>query len=337
MSRPEERIGASAPDDSIIAEGRRVLTLEAEAVAAVAERLGEDFVRACRLLHDARGRVVVSGIGKSGHVARKIAATLTSTGTPATFLHPVEGLHGDMGIVGPRDVAVLVSKSGDTAELEGLIDYLIRLGVPIIALSGRSPSASSRSSLSRHATVTMDCSVPEEACPMDLAPTSSTTAALAVGDALAVVVLQLKGFREEDFAILHPGGSLGRKLSTRVRDVMVAEEYPRLGEGARMRDCIVPLAEMRGTVPIVDAEGCVVGVVTAGDLTRLMERTPDFLDRPVSEVMTRDPKVAHPDELGSAAVRRMEEYGIMALPVRDDEGRLLGIVHLHDLMRSGVA
>jgi arabinose-5-phosphate isomerase len=330
MSGPEERIGASAPDESLVAEGRRVLALEAEAVAAVAQRLGEDFVRACRLLYRAEGRVVVSGIGKSGHVARKIAATLTSTGTPATFLHPVEGLHGDMGIVGPRDVAVLVSKSGDTSELAGLIDYLVRLGVPIIAISG--PSASP---LTRHATVTLDCSVPEEACPMDLAPTSSTTAALALGDALAVVVLQLKGFREEDFAALHPGGALGRKLSLRVRDVMVAEEYPRLGEDALMRDCIVPLAEMRGTVPIVDADGRIIGVVTAGDLTRLMERDPDFLERPVSEVMTRDPKVAHPDELGSAAVRRMEEHGVMALPVRDDDGRLQGIVHLHDLMRSG--
>jgi len=170
---------------------------------------------------------------------------------------------------------------------------------------------------------------------MDLAPTSSTTATLALGDALAVVVLQLKGFPEEDFAVLHPGGSLGRKLSLRVRDVMVAEEYPWLEEDARMRDCIVPLAEMRGTVPIVDGGKRVVGVVTAGDLTRLMERDPDFLERAVAEVMTRNPKVADPDELGSAAVRRMETHGIMALPVQDDHGVLLGIVHLHDLMRSG--
>jgi arabinose-5-phosphate isomerase len=330
VSTPEERLGAAAPDEALIAEGRRVLALEAEAVGAVSHRLGDDFVAACRLLYGAEGRVVVSGIGKSGHVARKIAATFTSTGTPATFLHPVEGLHGDMGIVGRRDVAVLVSKSGDTSELAGLIEYLARLGVPIIAITGRASSP-----LSRHATVTLDCSVPEEACPMDLAPTSSTTAALAMGDALAVVVLQLKGFQEEDFAVLHPGGALGRKLSLRVGDVMVAEEYPRLGADALMRDCIVPLAEMRGTVPIVDGENRVVGVVTAGDLTRLMERAPDFLDRPVSEVMTRDPKVAHPDELASAAVRRMEEHGVMALPVRDDEGRLRGIVHLHDLMRSG--
>jgi len=307
-----------------------VLRLEAAALSALEERLGGEFVRACRLVADAAGRAVVSGLGKSGHVARKIAATLTSTGTPATFLHPVESLHGDMGIVGREDVAILISKSGDTAEMGGLIEYLVRLGVPIVAMTGRRDSP-----LARHASVTLDCSVEEEACPMDLAPTSSTTATLALGDALAVVVLQLKGFREEDFAVLHPGGSLGRKLSVRVRDVMVAEEYPWLEEDSRMRDCIVPLAEMRGTVPIVDGGKRVVGVVTAGDLTRLMERDPAFLDRTVAEVMTRNPKVADPEELGSAAVRRMETHGIMALPVQDDHGVLLGIVHLHDLMRSG--
>jgi arabinose-5-phosphate isomerase len=171
---------------------------------------------------------------------------------------------------------------------------------------------------------------------MDLAPTSSTTAALAMGDALAVVVLQLKGFKEGDFAALHPGGALGRKLTLRVADVMVSEGFPSLEGDATMRECIVPLAEQRGTVPIVDEARAVVGVVTAGDLTRLMEREPDFLDRRVSSVMTRHPKVARPDELGSAAVRRMEKYGVMALPVQDEEGRLVGVVHLHDLMRAGV-
>jgi arabinose-5-phosphate isomerase len=323
-------VSGQFPDQRLVEEGRRVLRLEAAALSALEERLGGEFVRACRLVADAAGRAVVSGLGKSGHVARKIAATLTSTGTPATFLHPVESLHGDMGIVGREDVAILISKSGDTAEMGGLIEYLVRLGVPIVAMTGRRDSP-----LARHASVTLDCSVEEEACPMDLAPTSSTTATLALGDALAVVVLQLKGFREEDFAVLHPGGSLGRKLSVRVRDVMVAEEYPWLEEDSRMRDCIVPLAEMRGTVPIVDGGKRVVGVVTAGDLTRLMERDPAFLDRTVAEVMTRNPKVADPEELGSAAVRRMETHGIMALPVQDDHGVLLGIVHLHDLMRSG--
>ncbi len=332
-SAPAEQggaVGEGPSKEALLAEGRRVLRVEAGAVAALEGRLGEDFVRACRLVRDAPGRVVVSGLGKSGHVARKIAATLTSTGTPATFLHPVEGLHGDMGIIGRQDVAILVSKSGDTVELHGLIEYLLRLGVPIIALTGRLDSP-----LAEHAAAVLDCGVVEEACPMDLAPTSSTTAALAMGDALALVVLQLKGFQEQDFADLHPGGALGRKLTLRVADVMVAEDYPWIGEGARMKDCIVPLAEMRGTVPIVDEDRRVIGVVTAGDLTRLMERDEDFLSKPVRDVMTRNPKLARPEELASAAVRRMEEHGVMALPVRGDDGQLLGIVHLHDLMRSG--
>ena len=323
-------MNAHDPKD-LLEEARRVLGVESRAVDGLARRVGDDFVKAIEVLSGARGRVIVSGIGKSGLVGRKIAATFTSTGTPATYLHPVEGLHGDLRLVGREDVAVLISKSGDTSELAGLIDYLIRLGVPIIALTGHIDSA-----LGRAAAVALDCSVEEEACPLDLAPTTSTTATLAMGDALAVVLLQRKGFKAEDFARLHPGGSLGRKLTLTVEEVMVADEYPSLGEEARIRDCIVPLAEMRGTVPIVDEGMKVVGVVTAGDLTRLMERDPDFLDAPVREVMTRTPKLARRGELASAAVHRMEKHGIMALPVVDHEDRLEGIVHLHDLMRSGV-
>ena len=315
----------------LLNEGRRVLATEARAVEALSHRLGPEFVRAVELLAGAPGRIIVSGIGKSGIVGRKIAATLTSTGSPATFLHPVEGLHGDLGIVGRDDVAILISKSGNTDELTGLMEYLLRLGVPIVALVG-----SSDSSLGRAATVSLDCSVEEEACPLDLAPTTSTTAALAMGDALAVVLLEKKGFQPEDFARLHPGGSLGRKLTLRVEEVMVGDEYPWRGAQDRMRDCIVPLAEMRGTVPIVDESRRVVGVVTAGDLTRLMERDPDFLQVPVEKVMTRTPKVARVGDLASAAVHVMEKYGIMALPVVDGTGVLKGIVHLHDLMRSGV-
>lgn len=317
--------------EDLLKEARRVLEAESRAIQGLADRVGPNFVRAVELLSGVRGRVIVSGIGKSGIVGRKIAATFTSTGTPATFLHPVEGLHGDLGLVGRDDVAVLISKSGDTSELVGLIDYLIRLGVPIIALTGHTGS-----SLGRAATVALDCSVEEEACPLDLAPTTSTTATLAMGDALAVVLLQRKGFKTEDFARLHPGGSLGRKLTLRVEEVMVSEDYPSLGEEASMRDCIVPLAEMRGTVPIVDEEGRVTGVVTAGDLTRLMERDPDFLNASIRDVMTRTPKLARIGELASSALHSMETYGIMALPVVDEQQRLQGIVHLHDLMRSGV-
>jgi len=320
------------PNDphTLLEEARRVLLVESRAIGALAARIGDPFVRAVEVLSGARGRIIVSGIGKSGIIGRKIAATLTSTGTPATYLHPVEGLHGDLGLVGRDDVAVLISKSGDTSELAGLIDYLIRLGVPIVALTGHEDSA-----LGKAATVTLDCSVEEEACPLDLAPTTSTTVTLAMGDALAVVLLEKKGFKADDFARLHPGGSLGRKLTLRVEEVMVAEEYPSLGTDASMRDCIVPLAEMRGTVPIVDQHGRVVGVVTAGDLTRLMERDPGFLDASVDGVMTRTPKLARVGQLASAAVHTMEKHGIMALPVVDEEDRLKGIVHLHDLMRSG--
>ena len=320
----------SGADVAVLEVGRRVLALEASAVAALVERLDDSFVRACRLVAGASGRIVVSGIGKSGHVARKIAATLTSTGTPAAFLHPVEAMHGDLGIIGREDVAILVSKSGDLSETAGMIDYLARLGVPIVALLG-----TPRGQLAEHAAVVLDCSVAEEACPLDLTPTASTTAALAMGDALAVVVLHLKGFRANDFASLHPGGALGRKLSLRVADLMVSEAYPWLAESASMKDAIVPLAGMRGTVPIVDGACRLVGVVTAGDLTRLMERDADFLSRPVRDAMTRDPKTATPQELGSAAARRMEEHGIMALPVVEADRRLVGVVHLHDLMRSG--
>jgi arabinose-5-phosphate isomerase len=315
----------------LLKEARRVLEAEGRAIEGLINRLGNDFVTAVETLAGTQGRVIVSGIGKSGIIGRKIAATFTSTGTPATYLHPVEGLHGDLGIVGRGDVAVLISKSGMTSELAGLLDYLIRLGVPIIALTGDTESP-----LGRASTVALDCSVDEEACPLDLAPTTSTTATVAMGDALAVVLLQKKGFKAEDFAQLHPGGSLGRKLTLRVEEVMVEEGYPSLGEDAVIRDCIVPLAKMRGTVPIVDDESRVVGVVTAGDLTRLMERNEAFLEVPVREVMTRTPKLARLGELASAAVHIMEKHRIMALPVVDEAQRLQGIVHLHDLMRSGV-
>ena len=314
----------------LVERGRRVLALEAAAIQALAQRLGDTFARAVTLLAQAKGRVIVSGVGKSGLIARKIAATFTSTGTPAAFLHPVDSLHGDLGIVGRDDVAILLSKSGSTDELFDLVEQLQRLGVPIIAVTGDPGSV-----LARQAVVVLDAAVAEEACPETLAPTASTTVALALGDALAVSLLEVKGFRREDFAALHPGGSLGRKLLQRVADVMVKSDLPLLGPERPMRDCVVLLAEKRGTVAVVDKNGALAGVVTAGDLTRLMERTPDFLGIPVAEVMTRTPKTSTPDELAAAAVRRMEEHGIMALPVVDGGRTVVGIVHLHDLMRAG--
>lgn len=316
----------------LVDRGRRVLALEAEAIRRVADRLGPAFAAAVRLLAAAKGRIIISGVGKSGLIASKIASTFTSTGTPASFLHPVDSLHGDLGIVGRDDVAVLLSKSGATDELFGLVDQLKRLSVPIIAMTGAPDSM-----LARQADVVLDASVPEEACPETLAPTASTTVALALGDALAVTLLEVKGFRREDFAALHPGGTLGRRLLVRVADVMATRDLPILQPERPMRECVVLLAEKRGTVAVVDGEGggSLVGVVTAGDLTRLMERTDDFLDVPVGAVMTRTPKTISPDELAGAAVRLMEQHGVMALPVLDGGRRVVGMVHLHDLMRAG--
>jgi len=328
MSKPAPR--PAADHAALVERGKRVLALEAGAVRRVADGLGPAFARAIELLAAAKGRVIVSGVGKSGLIARKIAATFTSTGTPATFLHPVDSLHGDLGIVGRDDVAIVLSKSGNSDELFGLVSQLKRLGVPIIALTSDADSP-----LGRQATVVVDASVTEEACPETLAPTASTTVALALGDALAVTLLEVKGFRREDFAALHPGGALGRKLLLRVADVMLNQDLPTLTPDRPMRECVVLLAEKRGTVAVVDGKGSLVGVVTSGDLTRLMERTDKFLDLPVGDVMTTTPKTASADELAGAAVSLMERHGIMALPVLDGGRKVVGIVHLHDLMKAG--
>lgn len=309
---------------------RRVIRMEAQAVAALEDRVGDGFAGAVEAILAAPGRVIVAGIGKSGIIGRKVASTLTSTGTPASFLHPVEALHGDLGIVGSGDVAILLSKSGQSEELRGLMEYLGRMGVRTVAMTGRTDSA-----LARHAEFVLDCSVAEEACPHDLAPTSSTTAALAMGDALAVALLLRRGFGRDDFARFHPGGALGRRLLLRVRDVMVSEDVPALPPHATMRQAVVLLAERRGTAAVVDQEGRLMGVVTSGDLTRLMEREEHFFTIAVSEVMTTTPRTTEPDQLAASAVGVMERHGVMALPVVEGDGRLVGMVHLHDLMRAG--
>ena len=321
----------SPRDMSDLAErGRRVLRLEAEAIHAAARELGDPFDRAVELLRASTGRLIVSGVGKSGLIARKIAATFTSTGTPATFLHPVDSLHGDLGIVGRGDVAILLSKSGASDDLFGLMQQLERLGVPIIAITGAPDSA-----LTRAAAVVLDAGRAEEACEETLAPTTSTTVALALGDALAVTLLEVKGFRREEFAALHPGGALGRRLLLRVGDVMISDDLPALGPDRPMRECVVLLARKRGTVAVVDQQGSLQGVVTAGDLTRLMERSDHFLDVPVRDVMTRSPKTTTADTHAQAAVSLMERHGIMALPVLDGGAKMIGMVHLHDLMKAG--
>ena len=314
----------------LVERGRRVLRQEWQALRELEQRLDGEFARAVELMAATHGRIIVSGVGKSGVIARKIAATLTSTGTPAVFLHPVESVHGDLGIVGPDDVAILVSKSGETAEVFPMLEQLRRFGVQIIALTGCRGST-----LGRCADVVLDTQVSEEACPHDLAPTTSSTAALVMGDAIAVTLLERKGFRREDFARLHPGGSLGKKLLTRVRDVMVTDHLPVLDETATMREAVVLLAKRRGTVAVLDATRRVRGVITAGDLTRLMEREQDVFGVAVTEVMNRSAKLSRADELGSAVVYRMEQFGIIAMPVVDDDNCLVCMVHLHDLMRFG--
>jgi arabinose-5-phosphate isomerase len=316
----------------IVERGRRVLRMEREAIEESEARIDERFAKAVGILANSTGRAIVSGVGKSGLIGRKVAATLTSTGTPATFLHPAESLHGDLGIVGSSDVAILISKSGESNELVQLLEHLKRLGVCTIAIVGEI-----NSTLGRHTDVALDARVREEACVLDLAPTTSTTVSLAIGDALAVALLEEKGFKSEDFARIHPAGSLGRKLLTQVRDVMVTGNLvPVLTEKSTMREAVVQLAERRGIAVVRDRDGKVAGVVTSGDLTRLMEREENVMPVPVSTVMTRTPRIAHEDELGSAVVYRMEQHGIISMPVVDENERLVGVIHLHDLMRAGV-
>ena len=329
MKHPPAHSGSD--DAGIVERARRVVRIERDALSAVEERVGADFVRAVRIIAQSTGRVIVSGVGKSGLIGRKIAATLTSTGTPASFLHPADSVHGDLGIVGRDDVAILISKSGESDELLALLAHLKGFGVRTIAITGEPASA-----LSRDSDVSLDASVREEACPHDLAPTTSTTAALVLGDALAVALLQEKGFRREDFARIHPGGALGRQLVVRVEEIMLRDELPVLHDAGTVREAIVVIAERRGIAIVVDGDRRVEGVLTAGDLSRLIERGGDIMPVAIRDVMTPTPKIARAGELASAVAYRMEQHGIMAMPVVDDDARLTGVVHLHDLMRARV-
>ena len=315
----------------IVARGKHVFQLEREALSAIEGRLGDDFANAVTLIARSPGRVIVAGVGKSGLIGRKIAATLTSTGTPASFLHPVDSVHGDLGIVGRDDVAILISKSGESDELLALLAHLKGFGVRTIAITGDVTSA-----LARNCDVSLDAAVREEACPHDLAPTTSTTAALVLGDALAVALLQEKGFQREDFARIHPGGALGRQLVVRVDAVMLRHDLPAIRETATMREAIVMIARRRGIAIVVDDRQRVTGVLSAGDLSKMIERGDDILPIPVLAVMTKNPKIARIGELGSAVAYRMEEIGIVAMPVVNDEESLVGVVHLHDLLRARV-
>ncbi len=329
-----DRTAGVEANSRIIERGREVLRIESESVASLAERLDTTFAEAVRLIDSISGRVVVTGIGKSGNVARKLASTFSSTGTPAIFLHPVEAAHGDVGVLVAGDLVLAISKSGESEELESLMPVIGRLGISVVALTSETGS-----SLARRADLVLDVSVEIEACPHDLAPTASTTATLAMGDALAMALSEVRGFGPEDFARLHPGGDLGRRLTWTVRDVMITDEdrVPRLEPDRDLAAAMPEIAHRQGTVPIVNADARVVGVITAGDLTRYADEHPDFLGHPVDRAMNTSPKTIEPEAMATAALARMQDHGIMAMPVVDKAHRLLGMLHLHDLLKARLA
>ncbi len=313
--------------------GRSVLELEAEALATLARRLDQQFARACEIILQCRGRVVVTGMGKSGHIAGKIAATLASTGTPAFFVHPGEASHGDLGMIQPGDVLLALSNSGETQEILTILPVIKRMDVRLIALTGNL-----RSTLARQADAVIDAAVDKEACPHNLAPTTSTTAALALGDALAVALLHSRGFTREDFARSHPAGRLGRRLLLYVADVMhKGPEVPLVGEDASLREALLEMSgKGLGMVGVIDSGERLVGILTDGDLRRLLNREVDVYRARIRDVMVRNPKVTRPDLLAAESVKLMESLKINGLFVVDAEGRVLGALNMHDLLRAGV-
>src|ERR1700761_270609 len=324
----------SADDtELLLTSARRALAIEARAVEGLLARIDERFSAACLVCLGCKGRVVVTGMGKSGHVARKIAATLASTGTPAFFLHPAEAGHGDLGMITRSDVVLALSNSGETPELVMLLPHLKRLGVPLLVMAGKTDST-----LGRAANVTLDVSVAEEACPLNLAPTASTTATLAMGDALAVTLLEARGFTKQHLARSHPGGSLGRQLLLHVEDLMrTGDAIPKTAPGEKLRDGLLEMSRKAlGMTVIVSPEDRVLGVFTDGDLRRTFDKQLDVHTTLMSAVMTPNCRTIGPRELAAAAVHLMEVHRITALPVVDDQGQLVGALNVHDLFRAGV-
>ncbi len=311
---------------------REVLTIEAEGLAHLVQKLDQSFVKAVGLIFRAKGRVILTGVGKSGIVARKMVATFNSTGTRALFLHPVEAMHGDLGMVSKDDVVLVLSNSGETQELTILLPSLRRLGSPLISFTGRPNSTLGRASL-----VAIDTGVPREACPLGLAPTASTTAMLAMGDALAVVLLTKRGFQASDFQRFHPGGSLGERLNLAIREVMLTgDQIPRSHPEEPLAAAIEEMGSKKlGATLVVDHRDRLAGIVTDGDLRRALGQFGQILDRPVGEVMTANPLAVGPETLASQALELMEQKAIMVLPVVDDDRKVVGIVHLHDLLGRG--
>jgi len=321
--------------NSMIDIAKKVLQVEADAVLALQQRLDGQFSAAVEMILACRGRVVISGMGKSGLICQKIASTMASTGTPALFLHPAEGIHGDLGMIMKDDVIIAVSNSGETEEVLRILPVIRRMGVPLIAMTGNP-----QSTLAKAGDVSLDVSVAEEACPLGLAPTASTTATLAMGDALAVALLDQRGFKEEDFALFHPGGALGKRLLLRVEDLMhCGEEIPLVDEETLLRDGLFEITSKKlGITGVVDSQGGLLGVFTDGDLRRCMERGYDVLNSPIKDVMTASPKRILRNDLAAKALQRMEAHSITSLFVFADDqaAEPVGIVHLHDLLKAGV-
>jgi arabinose-5-phosphate isomerase len=333
VTKPNSARSAGLKGRSSLDVGRRVLDIEARAVQALIQRLNDGFSDAVDLLYVCKGKVVISGMGKSGLIGQKIAATMASTGTPSFFLHPAEGLHGDLGMLARKDVLIAISNSGETQEILQLLPFMERMGIPILSIVGRMSST-----LAKNSAVALDVSVAEEACPMGLAPTASTTATLAMGDALAVALLEKRGFKEQDFAQFHPGGTLGRRLLVKVRDVMHrGQDVPQVRETVLGSEAILEMsAKKLGMTIVVDRAGTLAGVITDGDLRRFLQQGGDFSKVTAGSLASRHPKLIGPDELAAKAVEMMERYAITTLVVADNEKRIVGIAHLHDLLKHGI-
>ena len=319
--------------EQIIAKGKEVVSIESDAVQNLIDSIDINFADAVNLIFKSTGRVVFTGMGKSGLIARKIVATLNSTGTASIFLHPTDALHGDLGMVRKEDIVILISKSGNTEELLNLVPMFKRIGVPLIGMFGETESK-----LARDCDLILNVSVKEEACPYDLAPTSSTTAALVMGDALAISLLEMRGFTAQDFALLHPGGSLGKRLSLKISEIMiVGDDIPKVLVSTPLKDAILQITSKRlGMTCVGDENGILKGIITDGDLRRLLEKSLDIRDLNASDVMSKNPKTISKDLLASYAIQQMEQYNITSLIVADKNKKPQGIVHLHDLVKLGL-
>jgi arabinose-5-phosphate isomerase len=320
-------------DQNILEKGRKVVETELNAVKEIVNRIDNSFVEAVKLIYNSNGRVVFTGMGKSGLIARKIVATMNSTGTAAIYMHPTDALHGDLGMVRKEDTAIIISKSGATEEISNLISMLKRIGVKIIGILGDPGS-----SLSKECDIVLNASVKEEACPHDLAPTSSTTVSLVIGDALAVAILELRGFTAEDFAMLHPAGSLGKRLSLKISEIMYKnDDLPVVNQNTSIKDTILEMTEKRlGATCIVDDDNHLVGIVTDGDLRRQLEKSLDLSNLRAVDLMTRNPKTINAESLASFALQKMENYNITSLVAINGSEEPVGIVHLHDLVKLGL-